>query len=168
MAQLLVTAYAERYASLTVVSGVPVGAASNIPDALAAMRDGPREGRVTAAIVRERMGARARAIPLLVMHGADDAVVSSRNGDALASQWREVLASQGLSLVQTVVDGAGGERLDWRDAQGTLWLRLWRISDVGHAWSGGDPSGTYVEASGPDATAEMFAFIASSARERGP
>ncbi len=164
MAQLLVTAYPERYASLTVASGVPVGAASTIPDALAAMRDGPREGRVSAAIVQERMGARSRAVPMLVMHGAMDAVVSPRNADALVSQWRELLATQGLGLARSVVDNAGGEQLDWRDAQGALWLRAWRISNVGHAWSGGDSSGTYVDAAGPDATAALFDFIASAFR----
>ncbi len=166
MAQLLVTAYPERYASLSLASGVPVGAASNIPDALSAMRDGPREGRASASIVLERMGARVRPIPLLVLHGATDAVVSPRNADALTSQWRDVLETQGLSLTRIATSFAGAERLDWRDAQGALWLRSWRFLDVGHAWSGGDPSGTYVHVAGPNATAAMFDFIASSGRER--
>lgn len=166
MAGLLVTAYPERYATLTVASGVPVGAASSIPDALSAMREGPRDGRVTAAIVRERMGSRARALPLLVMHGDKDAVVSPRNADALVAQWREVLESQGLVLTRVAASATAAEQIDWRDANGTLWLRALRFKDIGHAWSGGDASGTYVDAAGPDATAAMFNFIADFSRER--
>ena len=137
MAALLVTAYPERYASLTVISGVPVGAASSIPDALSAMREGPRDGTVSAAIVQERMGTRARAVPLLVMHGGKDAVVSARNADAIVLQWREVLEAQGLSLARFATDADAAEQIDWKDARGTLWLRSLRFTDVGHAWSGG-------------------------------
>ncbi len=159
MAQLLATAYPERFASVTVASGVPVGAASTVPDALRAMREGPAQGDVSAQAVLSRMGERARAIPLLVLHGATDAVVSPKNADALALQWQQVLSRLGVQLES----GSGEERglQSWRDSEGELWLRTWRIPAVGHAWSGGDPAGTYVDPQGPDATAALFEFLGS-------
>ncbi len=158
MAQLLVTAYPERFASLTVASGVPVGAASNVPDALRAMREGPVDGTVSHQVVLGRMGERARAIPLFVLHGETDAVVSPKNAYALELQWRGVLSQLGVTVTPTADDERGVT--SYRDATGKLWFRSWRIADVGHAWSGGDSTGTYVDAQGPDATAALFAFLA--------
>lgn len=158
MAQLLVTAYPERFASVTVASGVPVGAARTIPDALRAMREGPAHGAVSAEVVLNRMGERARAVPLFVIHGATDAVVSPNNATALVLQWRSVLSQLGVALTESAGNEAGVQL--FRDSGGKLWLKSWRIPDVGHAWSGGDATGTYVDPQGPDATAALFLFLA--------
>lgn len=157
MAQLLVTAYPERFASVTVASGVPVGAASTVPDALRAMREGPADGTVTDRVVLDCMGDGARAVPLFVMHGAIDAVVSPLNADALVKQWRGVLSQLGVVVAEVSDTNTGVQ--SYRDNAGKLWLKAWRIPGVGHAWSGGDSAGTYVDSQGPDATAELFAFL---------
>ena len=44
------------------------------------------------------------------------------------------------------------------DARGDR-ARLVEIDDVGHAWSGGDPSLPFNDAAGPDATAMAGAFL---------
>lgn len=177
MAQLYATAYPESVASLTLASGVAVGAASTVPDALTAMRNGPRDGSTTAAVVLARMGARRRAFPLLVLHGDDDAVVSPRNSDAIVRQWREVLDALSVARPRELVQGENGANKTARvrselDAAGVPWIVDWRVRGVGHAWSGGSREGTYTDPDGADATAALFAFIAgqesAAAKRRSP
>lgn len=165
MAQLFATAYPEQVASLTVASGVAVGAAATVPDALLAMRNGPREGTTTSSVVLARMGERKRAIPLLVMHGAADSVVSPRNADALVKQWSEVLDVLGVARPRERLKGESGpgkttHLVAETDAADRAWLVDWRVRGVGHAWSGGAKEGTYTDPDGADATAVLFAFIA--------
>lgn len=166
MAQLLATAYPEQFASIAVVSGVPVGAAANVPDALAAMRSGPRAGSASSDVVMRRMGERARLIPLLVMHGTNDQVVSPVNADALVAQWSGVLDALHIQRPRermTGTSGAAGMQLEatgQSDASDRVVLLNWRVRGLGHAWSGGDSAGTYTNADGPDATAALFSFIA--------
>jgi len=162
MAALLATAYPQRFASLTVASGVPVGAARNVGDALLAMRTGPAPSRATAADVRERMGDAARPLPLLVMHGEQDAVVSPRNADALLAQWRSLLSSLEVALAPMPwrAEGVDASLVHAEgDASGRAWVIAWRVPSLGHAWSGGDASGSYTTPDGPDATAVVFAFM---------
>jgi len=166
MAQLLATAYPEQFASLTVASGVPVGAASTVPDALAAMRNGPRPGSASSAVVMARMGERARVIPLLVMHGAADQVVSASNADALVAQWSGVLDALKVARPRQRLIGDQGTPGKWLEVTGQCdradraLLLDWRVRGLGHAWSGGDAAGSYTDPEGPDATAALLAFIA--------
>jgi poly(3-hydroxybutyrate) depolymerase len=38
-------------------------------------------------------------------------------------------------------------------------LELWELHGAGHAWSGGNPAGSYTSQDGPNATEEMLRFF---------
>jgi len=143
MAANLVALYPERFTAFGVHSGVPALAASDLATALKVMK--ATDGRATddaAEAVLRAMGEGARAMPLLVLHGATDASVSPDNADRLVMQFLGLAA-----MLQTDVP-----------------VRRTIIPELGHAWSGGDPSGSFTNAATPDATALFLDFFASLPR----
>lgn len=143
MAANLVAAYPELFAAGGAHSALPALAASNVLVALGAMKQGVADApEVLAARLREAMGGRARAVPFIVWHGADDAVVNPANGAALAAQFRAHNAAFG----------------------GTAPVEERRIAGLGHAWSGGDAAGSYTAAGGDDATAAFVRFLLAQRR----
>ena len=74
-AAIMGAAYPELYAAVGVHSGLPVGAARDIPSAFAAMRQGGAGS-----------GLSTRVIPTIVFHGDKDFTVNVSNGDAVVAQ----------------------------------------------------------------------------------
>lgn len=138
MAMNIAALFPERFASVAVHSGTPALAATTVVEALMLMRNGAADTAPLVERVLTAMGDRARVIPLLVIHGSADAVVSVKSGRSLAAQWRAVHERLGA-------DGSAVE------------LRV--IEGLGHAWSGGDPSGTYTDPATPDVTADVLRFL---------
>ena len=143
MAASLAVLYPEVFAAAGAHSSPPVLAATNVMSALGIMRQGATE---PVAALAERavaaMGPQPRAVPIIVWHGATDAVVHPSNATVLAEQFRAIAARTGerAAVELRVVDG------------------------VGHAWSGGAPDGTYTAPGGPDATAAFVAFLLAQQR----
>lgn len=133
-------AYPRDVRAIAVQSSPGALVAGDVVTALAVMRNGPAESTETLARrARDAMGAEARAIPLLALHGAADAVVSPRNLDALAAQWEGWHALVG--------------------ARSRIETRL--IEGLGHAWSGGSSDGSFTNPSTPSATQMVLDFFRS-------
>lgn len=144
--------YPDLYAAVGVHSGLACGAASDVPSAMAAMRQGAPPG------MRREAGP-SRAVPSIVFHGDRDSTVHPSNGDAVVAH-----ASPGAPLRAQVQQGqvVGGHaytRTIHADAAGRTRVEHWAVHGAGHAWSGGSPAGTYTDPRGPDATREMLRFF---------
>ena len=138
----------ETFAAVGVHSGLGAGAANDMPSAFAAM-----QGR----------GAPVRAprVPTIVFHGDADPTVDAVNADRIVEAVTG-RASGALRRAEPVrANGRDAERETWSALGGGAPLcERWTIRGAGHAWSGGDPAGSYTDASGPDASALMMGFFA--------
>jgi poly(hydroxyalkanoate) depolymerase family esterase len=148
MAAVMARAYPDVYAAAGVHSGLPAGAAHDIPSAFAAMA----KGAPTHAVP---------PVPLIVFHGDGDPTVAHINADGLV---RAVLpnARDRQRAVTTKGRVPGGHlytRHVYSDRDGTPLVEHWTIHQAGHAWSGGSPHGTYTDPQGPDASGELVRFF---------
>ena len=150
LAAVMGTRYPDIYAAIGVHSGLACGAARDMPSAFSAMREGAKSI------------ASAPGIPTIVFHGDADMTVNPINGEQVALQAK---GKQALSMTVTTGQSEGGLRYirkvhSNRDAR--VLLEQWVVQGVGHAWSGGNPAGSYTEPRGPDASREMVRFFLQS------
>ncbi len=71
--------------------------------------------------------------------------------EALARETRETGSSGGRNYSRTVI----------ADARGVPQLEHWAVEGLGHAWSGGNPDGSFADRHGPHASREMVRFFLS-------
>ncbi len=155
MAALVAAGDPSLFAAVAVHSGLPVGAARNVPDALMAMRNGARK----AAHDRTRPG-----VPMIVFHGDQDHTVHPDNAERLIeSVVGDAVHSERQS---SSPDGAasGFTRTEYVGADGAVLAESWMLHGAGHAWAGGDASGSHTDPAGIDATGEMLRFFESHPR----
>lgn len=169
MAVVLGETYPDLFAGVGVHSGLPYGSASDIPSAMAAMKG----GRSGLPGLRDLPGAGGRAakkavapIPTIVFHGDRDHTVQASNGAEILDQAKEAYRARtdGGGLTATESEGAadGGRRYRrtvYRNGAGQVHLESWVVHGAGHAWSGGDPRGSYTDSKGPSASSEMVRFF---------
>ena len=104
-----------------------------------------------------------RLMPTIVFHGDHDAVVSASNADFIVNEARAGRADESAlhSTVsrETSANGRGYTRTVLADGARQPVIEHWALHGAGHAWSGGSASGSFTDASGPDASAEMIRFF---------
>jgi len=148
--------YPDLYTAIGVHSGLPCGAATDLPSAFAAMRQG--RSPPSSGSHRRRKGGTC-AVPTIVFHGDRDMIVNPINGDQIVAQSKPV---DGLRATTTRGHASGGmsyTRTVQADEGGMPILEYWVLHGAGHAWSGGSPAGSYTEPGGPDASREMIRFF---------
>lgn len=162
MAGILAATHPDSVSGVAIHSGLPFASATGIGAALQAMTRGVRDPAAAGRAAYAAMGAAARPVPALVLHGDADRTVRSCNGTQTAAQWCETnaLAGDGHSLTpEAPVDAGRTTRRRWRDAAGRLLVEHHELHGVGHAWSGGASSGSHTHPDGPDATAAIVHFF---------
>lgn len=140
MAAILGATHPEVFSAVGVHSGLAPQAARDVMTAFSAMRgDGPVHGKAL-------MG------PAIIFQGLSDSTVAPVNASRLAGTIidaeRSSAMAEGRKVQKTVGETADGAPVE-----------LWLIEGAGHAWSGGSPTGSYADAAGPDASAEMMRFF---------
>jgi len=162
MAKVVADAYPDLFAAVGVHSGLAAGSAHDLPSALSAMKTG-RASQVASSALQ---------VPAIVFHGDQDTTVSPGNGDAVIAQSTTRRADHAEvtgALQREVTRGAvpGGRnytRTIYRGMDGQDIAEQWVVHGAGHAWSGGDLTGSFTDPGGPDASSEMLRFFAAHAR----
>lgn len=152
--------YPDLYAAVGVHSGLACRAASDLPSAFSAMRQGSLFSAGSAGNTSDAER-NTRVVPTIVFHGDQDTTVHPCNGDQVIAQWKE-LASGDLRTVVLHDEVSGGlaySRTLHVDGSGQAILEQWVVRGAGHAWSGGSPAGSYTDPRGPDASREILRFF---------
>jgi poly(hydroxyalkanoate) depolymerase family esterase len=161
--------YPDVFAAIGVHSGAPyLGAQPGCLPAGAGI-GALADGALTA------MGARARVMPVIVIHGDVDPSIPYRCGEQVIAQWLgadDVVLGRGhrrgvADPAGSVRDGAvaGGYRYTVRsysDGSGCVVAELLTVHGMGHYWSGGSAdfgSARYSDPRGPSAAAAAWAFF---------
>ena len=167
MAVILGATYPDLFAGVGAHSGLPYGAAVDVPSAFAAMRGG------AAPIFRSRSlrgqtspprVAPTRAPPTIVFHGDHDTTVHADNGSEIVAQALALgTAATGRlrKSVQKRVSANGRECTitTYWDSITPPCIEHWVLHGAGHAWSGGCSKGSYSDERGPDASEQMVRFF---------
>jgi poly(hydroxyalkanoate) depolymerase family esterase len=148
MAMVMAETYPDLFGAVGVHSGLDYKSASDVASAFAAMRGTP----VPHAAASQRGKSPVRAI---VFHGAADRTVHPSNAERIFDRLRLSWAEHDRLDTQ---EGAGYTRITIGPGKAPL-MEVWSVDSLGHAWSGGNPSGSFTDARGPNASAEMVRFF---------
>ncbi|MFU8831258.1 MAG: alpha/beta hydrolase family esterase, partial [Wenzhouxiangella sp.] len=155
MAAVLASTHPDVFAAIGVHSGLPIGLASDIPSAFAAMGKGGEP-----SVCRS-----CDPVPAIVFHGDCDTTVHPRNGhgviaQSLGSASQASQADKGSTVERgTAAGGRRFTRTVYRATDGRVTAEHWVIHGAAHAWSGGDAAGSHTDPNGPDASAQMLRFF---------
>ncbi|UWR21241.1 PHB depolymerase family esterase [Sulfitobacter sp. S190] len=152
MAAILGETYPDVFAAVGAHSGLPKGAARDVPSAFGAM-----SGKILDAALPSKSGSTVRTI---AFHGTRDSTVHPENSERIFRRATNIRGSSGNATTELgTQNGRSYERcIVWGD-DGVPTAELWRVEGQGHAWSGGDKSGSYTDDQGPDASREMVRFF---------
>jgi poly(hydroxyalkanoate) depolymerase family esterase len=148
-AAIMAATYADLYAAVGVHSGLACGAASDLPSAFVAMRQGGASRNMDGA----------PPVPTIVFHGDRDTTVHPNNADQIVEQSAKAAGLKAKVIDGNVPHGHAYTRTLLTDPRGRAVSEHWNVHGAGHAWSGGSPAGSYTDPRGPDATREMLRFF---------
>jgi poly(hydroxyalkanoate) depolymerase family esterase len=156
MAAVMGETYPDLYAAVGVHSGLAYGAASDVVSAFAAMRG---EGVGTFAL-NPRAAKPDRRTRMIIFQGSADQTVRPSNADKLVEAAKQQISGANVRRERgSVAGGRPYTRSIIAERDGSTAVECWLIDGAGHAWSGGNPAGSYADPQGPDASAEMVRFF---------
>jgi poly(hydroxyalkanoate) depolymerase family esterase len=172
MAAILGACYPDLFAAVAVHSGLAYRSATSAGSAFEVMSRGGGDAGFQGEAAYAAMGAYARPVPGLVIHGTADRTVAPLNATQVL---RQSMKTNHLAAPETcdhdpdqptssrTVDAESGYAYTlsrWIDGRGALMHELLMVDGLGHAWSGGAAGGSYADPRGPSAAEAMWAFFA--------
>jgi len=174
MTSIMGATYPDLYAAIGVHSGLEYKAANNTWAARAAQRDGGPDPDQQGYKAFLRAHEEARVLPIIVFHGEEDEEADVVNAHQTLSQWAQtndysydgsdndsITDEPADTLREQTWEGHDYVRYVYENPQGDVIMEKWIVEGLGHAWSGGDPEGSYTDPEGPDASEEMIRFFRS-------
>ena len=156
MAVILGAAYPEVFAGVAVHSGLPLGAAHDVASAFSAMQGAASSSATTRV---------QPAVPTIVIYGDADQTVAPGNGAAVVAQSLRAYAQSNTPLQAQPRASTAAASLrssvttDYLDAEGRARVTECVVHGGKHTWFGGSAQGSYTDAHGPDASAEIVRFF---------
>ncbi len=173
LSAILASMYPDVFAAAGIHSALQYSAAATATCALSAMRSGGPNPDGRGEIAYHSRGTRHRVVPVIVFHGTDDSSVHLVNADQLVRQFAQLndYADDGdgendsmdgnadAVKTESVPDGYRHTIEHYHSKDGDPVMQRVMVEDLGHAWSGGHPDGSYTDRKGPDASRMMWAFF---------
>ena len=171
MAVIMGATYPDIFAAIGVHSGLEYQAATSLTAASTAQMQGGPDPTTQGQAAYHAMGSAARVVPTIDFQGQSDFTVYPVNGDQVIEQWMQTdhlasnntyNASFGSPATTTNGQVSGGYSYTvqtWNNTSGSEIEEYWKINSMGHAWSGGNSSGSFTDPKGPSATNAMYTFF---------
>jgi poly(hydroxyalkanoate) depolymerase family esterase len=172
MAAAMGARHPDVVSAVAVHSGAACGAAKSAMTALAVMQTGPDQDVLKIADAARAHAPDAFPVPLLAVYGSADTVVAPANGIALVRQYLRLNRHPAGIADGALTEWPAADREERTSPPGgrATTVREWRINGrlvvrhvdvegLGHAWSGGDATLAYNDATPPDATALVGTFF---------
>lgn len=159
MAANLLACYSDVFAGGLIHSGLEFAAAQSQNEAQLAMSNGAsKDLNETSARALKCSPPRSKLIPVIVIQGKDDHVVSTVNSGRIATFF-ELLnglidSTQQITHSDHHLNEAGKLAADETDTLfgDKVLVKKIMVDGMGHAWSGGQSGGSYMEPRGPSAS----------------
>lgn len=169
MANIMALNHPELIAAVGLHSGPAYGGGHSVVGALNVMRHGagPQASIAIRQVLLRRPG--FPVMPTMLIQGEGDKVVRPVNQAQLVQQsllLNRLPAGTQVKVVERARVGRTRLAHEIRDYSvgGKVLLRVARIADLEHAWSGGDPAISFNSRAGPDASKMMLDFFAKHRR----
>lgn len=179
MSVILGATYPDLYAAIGEHSGLEYKAAHDLASALVAQEVGGPDPDQQGGLAYLAAGPAARVVPTIVFHGDLDLTVNVVNARQTLSQWAQTndyaddrtdnnsIADRPAATVQGQVPGGYAyTRNLYVGPKGQPLMEQWIVHGMRHAWSGGSSAGSYTDAKGPSASAELIRFFAAHPKRK--
>lgn len=174
MSTIMGATYPDVYSGIGVSAGGMYKAATTSGGAINSMYYGSVYSPKTRGYnAFQQMGQNKKRMPVIVFHGSSDSVVHPVNASQVVEQWAETndYVDDGSSnnsidfqydeKINGSENGKSYSKYTYFDQTGNHLIEYYYVSNLDHAWSGGDSSGSYTDPNGPDTSRLMYDFFIS-------